>query len=319
MSIRHPGIYGNDTASSLYSEYVAVFSRNEPVLAVAKLDRYVRNEFHPEDWPDYVFSLAEFMWGRGILTDEIRDRAVALVDSGAGLLLWEEAGPALFQERRQELSAFRRRISGPQPRCKRVRVQMQTKPLFCSGDVIALQLRTARQPYEFSPAVYPSGIDEKQFRSYDGKWIAIRKVEDHIGYASVVEPAVRDIWPVFQLYGKIFDEKPCMADLKDVPWADTGRLCGPGECFDLDGEPLGLFWTQGRMANLRRRNYALIGNDGEGLIEALGEWQMDAFIRLGENESFINSDSLLLKALLPLDPDLVFDGYLEDDDEELPF
>lgn len=313
MAIMNPGIFGNDTASTLFSEYIAVFSRNAPELAVAKLDKYVRSEFRPEDWPDYVFSLAEFMWSRGILTDEVRDRAAALVDSGAGLLLWEEAEDAAYRARKSELQALRQRLFSPQPRRRKVRIRMHTKPVFCTGDVIALQLTTAGAIDMPDSLLHLTGVNNEQFRSYDGKWIAIRKVEDHIGYSSVVEPIVRDIWPVFQLYGKIFDEKPSLADLKDVPWADTGRLSQT-----CDGS-LGLFWTEGNLTHFRRRNFELLGNDTDGLIDAIGEWDIESYISLRPDGFSGRSDASLLTALLPLDPHALFAEYLIDDDEELPF
>ena len=88
-------INGNDTAEDLKQEYTVAFWKFEVPEALRLLDEYVRQDFDesdPEEWVNYYYSLADFMWKKGILTDEVRDKAVAMIDSGFGLDLWEEAG-----------------------------------------------------------------------------------------------------------------------------------------------------------------------------------------------------------------------------------
>ncbi len=71
-------ITGNDTAEDLLYEYPAAFLKYEPEEAVSKIDQYVReNEFdesEPEEWCNYVYSLADYMWKKGILTDEVKEK-----------------------------------------------------------------------------------------------------------------------------------------------------------------------------------------------------------------------------------------------------
>ena len=64
--------------------------------------------------------------------------------------------------------------------------------------MIALQLRTADKAY---PAE-KSHFTEAFFKACDGKWVVIRKLWDWVSYTSSIVPEVKDIWPVFQLYGK---------------------------------------------------------------------------------------------------------------------
>ena len=81
-------INGNDTAEDLKSEYTVAFWKFEVPEALRLLDEYVRQDFEesdPEEWVNYYYSLADFMWKKGILTDEVRDKAVAMIDSGVGL------------------------------------------------------------------------------------------------------------------------------------------------------------------------------------------------------------------------------------------
>lgn len=317
MSVIHSGIYGSTVASEMLHEYYAVFSRNTPSDAVRKLDDFVRREYDMVDWPDYSLSLANFMWHRGILTDEVRRRALDLLDSGAGLLLWEEADADTYRQREKELALLRDTMMRPQPPAKGIRMRLVTKPLFCTGDVLALQLRTADKAYVTEPDAYPSGIDEAQFRAYDGKWIAIRKVQDFVLTCSRIEPEVRDVSPVFQLYHKIFDECPTLQDLQNVSVADTGILGTPTIYGYRCRNPLGLFWCDGRIKPLQQRNCTLLGNDMEDLYEAVDMVEPDLYVSFSQNSPWGNAETALLKALLPYDEEKFFERA--EDDTELPF
>ena len=78
-------ITGNDTAEDLKSEYQAAFFYYDIETALSKIDKYVRavgfDESDEEEWCNYYYSLADFMWRKGILTDSIRDKAVQMIDS----------------------------------------------------------------------------------------------------------------------------------------------------------------------------------------------------------------------------------------------
>ncbi len=65
-------ITGNDTAQDLRAEYACAFYYYKDVSeAVQKIEEYVAsygiNESDPEEYCDYVYSLADFMWKKGIL------------------------------------------------------------------------------------------------------------------------------------------------------------------------------------------------------------------------------------------------------------
>ena len=89
-------ITGNDTAEDLKSEYQAAFFYYDVETALSKIDEYVRaggfDESDEEEWCNYYYSLADFMWRKGILTNSVRDTAVQMIDSEFGLALWGESG-----------------------------------------------------------------------------------------------------------------------------------------------------------------------------------------------------------------------------------
>lgn len=89
-------INGNDLAMDMRSEYSVAFSRHEPKAAVALLDAYMHrsSDSHDEtdgDWVDYRYSLADYMWKKGVLYDELRDEVIGMIDRGAALDLYDNA------------------------------------------------------------------------------------------------------------------------------------------------------------------------------------------------------------------------------------
>ena len=121
----------NDTAADLRYEYEAAFSRLPPEAAVERLDAYVRRELDGDSWPDYVYSLALFLWKHGLLTENVRIRALDLIGREAGLELYTDASQR--RKREKVLADFREKLCGPQPPPKPVRLRVNQKPVFHTG------------------------------------------------------------------------------------------------------------------------------------------------------------------------------------------
>ena len=111
-------ITGNDTAEDLKSEYQAAFFYYDVETALSKIDEYVRaggfDESDEEEWCNYYYSLADFMWRKGILTNSVRNTAVQMIDSEFGLALWGESGEKVLTKRKKSLSEFRAKLLSPQ-------------------------------------------------------------------------------------------------------------------------------------------------------------------------------------------------------------
>ena len=221
MGTWNASINGNDTAQDLKSEYQAAFFYNDVETALAKIDAYVRNDFNEsdeEEWTSYYYSLADFMWKHGILTDEVRNRAVEMIDSGFGLNVWANEGKRVLNQRKKVLVEFREKLLSPQPPKKKISIKLYLNPIFETGDLIAIQLQTENKHY-----IQNSPFSEEEFRNFNGKYVVLRKVTDKVSYASAIEPRVKDHWAVFQLYGKVFDTCPTLEQLYGIPWADTAK------------------------------------------------------------------------------------------------
>ena len=249
MGAWNESINGNDTAEDLKQEYKAAFFYNDVETALQKIDAYVRQNFDEsdeEEWGAYIYSLADFMWKHGILTDQIRDQAIHMIDMEFGLDIWAAEGKATLNKRKKVLAAFRAKLLSPQPEKKKIRFKLYKAPIFEIGDLVALQLKTLDKPYR--PYLK---IGEEQFRSYDGKYIVIRKVGDEVNEYSSIEPQLISYWAKFQLYDGIFEECPTPEQLKAVPFVPT-----------RDGST---FTSESTLFHLKKRNYRVIGNSMEDL------------------------------------------------------
>ena len=280
-------ITGNDTAQDLKSEYQAAFYYYDVETALQKIDAYVREEFcdesDEEEWCNYYYSLADFMWRKGILTDAVRDHAVQMIDGGFGLELWAEDEKTL-KKREKALADFRAKLLSPQGERKKIQVKLFLSSVFDVGDVVAFQLKTAEKPYISDIYGREVDFDEAFFKACDGKYMVARKVEDHISYRSHVVPEVADHWIVFQLYGKMFDEFPDLSDLSHVGWANTG-------------EPNGIFICESSLFHLKKRNYQILGQDLKNIEDAIEKRPINSHIFF----SFI-PDTQLIQAIVSAPP-----------------
>ncbi len=277
-------ITGNDTAQDLKYEYQAAFYYYDVETALQKIDAYVREEFcnesDEEEWCNYYYSLADFMWRKGILTDAVRNRAVQMIDEGFGLELWAEDEKTL-QKRKKALAEFRAKLLSPQGEKKKIRVKLYLESVFEVGDVVAFRLKTADKPY--IPEMYgkKTHFDEAFFKACDGKYVVMRKAEDHISYRSKVVPDVADHWIVLQLYGKIFDEVPTMEELSSVGWAHS-----------KDGN--GFFFCESSLFYFKKRDFQIIGRDRRPTI--VPRW-CNSSIFFSVNVPFSNADTSLIEAI----------------------
>ncbi|MBQ8834250.1 MAG: hypothetical protein IJ001_04920 [Oscillospiraceae bacterium] len=281
MGTWNASINGNDTAQDLKSEYQATFLYNDVEKALAKIDSYVRRTFDEsdeEEWANYYYSLADFMWKCGILTDAVRNQAIGMIDSGFGLDIWAAEGNGVLNKRKKVLAEFREKLLSPQPPKKKIRLSIHMKPIFQTGDLIALQLKTLDKHYPVH-----SQLGEQNFRNYDGKYIVLRKVGDKVSQYSYIEPELKDYWAMFQLYNKIFDECPVAEQLKNVPYVPTRDNT--------------TFTSESSLFHFKKRNFRVIGNNQDDLPEISNRNGL-SFVFWGIDTQWGNPESDILRAIL---------------------
>jgi hypothetical protein len=289
------GITSNDAAQDLKKEFQAAFSYYDVETALAKIDEYVRadeyNESDESDWCDYYYSLANFMWKKGILTDKVRDTAVNMIDTGFGLEIWVDEGEKTLNKRKKALSEFREMLLSPLPAKKKIKVDLYLDSVFDIGDYIAFQLQTKDKCY----LADESSFDEDYFKLMDGKYVVIRKVKDHISYRSKMVPEVADHWIIYQLYCDFFDEIPDMSQLKDNNWAyKEGRIA----YNDPPNKKSYYFYCESSLFYFKKRGYKVIGNNKKGIEENIDANKMAHHLTLGTPSNRYNGDTYLIDSIL---------------------
>ena len=85
-----------------------------------------------------AFAVTQSKLGR--LEAAIRDRALAVLDRGADLEVWQQENPKGLPKRRAVLEKARAQLTGPQPARRRLRPPKRTSSGLAAGDVLAFAL-----------------------------------------------------------------------------------------------------------------------------------------------------------------------------------
>lgn len=213
-------IYNNDTAMDLEKEYRVAFAKYSPDRALQLLDDYVTAQFgkSDEDMCSYVISLALFVIKHGISLPEVIERALKEINT-----IFSNYNTELDRSSRIKLERIRTKLNSPLANKKSIKLNVNTTPLFSTGDVLALQL------------------DSVLCAQIVSKYILLHKVGDLVSWKSMIVPEVMDIWPIFELYDYFSDTIPKMSDFKKA----HRRM---------------VFFSEGKMAVYRKRNVQVIGN-----------------------------------------------------------
>ena len=285
MATWNTGITGNDTAEDLYMEYTAAFHQFHVEEALKRIDHYVRTEMFDEsdeeEWCNYIYSLADFMWKKGILTDSVKEKAIAMIDSGFGLGLWAEQGQKTLDSRKKKLAAFKEKLLSAQPPQKKIKLNAH-KRIFNDGDILAVQLQTAGKPYTHQEE---KPVSEEEFHALDGKYVLMQLVQCCADWTSSVVPEIKDYWACFRLFDGIYDTVPDDTDslsLRDALIHQGHKICSTFTC-------------ESSMLPFKRRNYKVIGNRKDllsGFHANSNNW-----ISWGLNSPTSNPDSEIVAAM----------------------
>ncbi len=290
MGTWNVSITGNDTARDLHTEYTVAFWRYDVEEALKKLDKYVRDsmfdESDPEEWCNYVYSLADFMWKKGILTDSVREKAIQMIDSSFGLEIWEEAGEKTLNARKRALQTFKEKLLSQQPPKKKIKPDIHNKLIFADGDIIAVQLQTAGKPYTES---HKKELTLEEFHALDGKYVLMQLINCPGKPVSSLVPEVQDYWANFRLLDGFYDSIPEDLDFDTLQDAMIqGSRITP------------VFTCDSSMFHFKKRNYKVLGNRKDlsaPYEEMTRKMNHTAFIFWNINKPWANPDSDIASAM----------------------
>lgn len=141
-----PAIFSDDVACDVRNSYKELIADGvaDEVATDQLVAQWLTDLEQDEDEDAIVFwlALAATQSTLGRLEDRVRDRAVALIDSGRDLDRWEETG--LAKKRQQHLEKLRKKLLGPQPKPKKPRVERFYVPEFSTGQFIGYRLNSGR-------------------------------------------------------------------------------------------------------------------------------------------------------------------------------
>jgi hypothetical protein len=132
-----PGVFSDDTASDIRADYRELLEDQVPDEEATRRIIESYRELDKDEQHVLWLALAATQSGLGRLEDEVKARALAVIDNGVGLQLWEEAGPKELQKRQAALSKLRDQLIGPQPARKTLRRPWRHVTDLQAGDVIA--------------------------------------------------------------------------------------------------------------------------------------------------------------------------------------
>jgi GNAT superfamily N-acetyltransferase len=286
MGTWNTSVTGNDTAKDLYIEYTAAFYKFDVEEALKRIDNYIRTEVFDEsdeeEWCNYIYSLADFMWKKGILTDSIKDKAIEMIDSGFGLTLWAEAGQKTLDSRKKKLAEFKEKLLSPQPPRKKIKPNVHTERIFNDGDIVAVQLQTVGKPYTEQES---KPISEEAFHNFDGKYVLMQLVACYVSWTSSIVPEVNDYWACFRLFDGVYDTIPDDLDLLSL----RDALIHQGQKISS------IFTCESNMFYFKRRGYKVICNRKD-LLSCL-DTNSNNLIFWGINKPWSNPDSQIVAAM----------------------
>ncbi|CRK57151.1 hypothetical protein [Alloactinosynnema sp. L-07] len=134
MGTDGPALISDDTAADVRDAYrdALAHGRTDDDAEAAAL-----REFADEDQVVVVLALAVTESTMGRLGDDLRARALTMLDAGGDLDRWAEAGPAAVRRRAAALAKVRAQIEGPQPARRTVRRRRLPTPTVGVGQVLA--------------------------------------------------------------------------------------------------------------------------------------------------------------------------------------
>lgn len=175
------GIYSNDTAADLRDTCKDIFAfydvedgnrRIFEIFAELIAQKQIDN-----DYASFWYALADWQWKHGMLTENIKEKAVTLLSDYAGIEEWEESGNKRdVAKRKRTLDLLRTQLQSPQPPMKKPKIHL-CKPKHKTGDIIIFKATDYIDEWDSSwnnrfirpPIIFRSAeLSKSQYEDIDG-------------------------------------------------------------------------------------------------------------------------------------------------------
>jgi hypothetical protein len=127
MGTHGVALFHDDVANDVREDFLHLLIHGHSADDATKtvLKQWSTSEADADDGPVLWLALAATQWEYGQLQDEVRQRAVHVIDTGADLGRWSGS---LLDRRRKVLGELRAKLLSPQPKPKRPRKLKQVEP-----------------------------------------------------------------------------------------------------------------------------------------------------------------------------------------------
>ena len=136
------GLYQDDDTCDIKEEYLTylrIGMSNEEALEelIECNEDLIEDE---EIGPLFWLALADTQWKYGRLTNEVKEKALDVINSGKDLERWEE-DKKLYEKRKKVLEDLKERLNTKQPEEKKIRKMTFTRPNWNVGDILLYQIQ----------------------------------------------------------------------------------------------------------------------------------------------------------------------------------
>ena len=222
-------LYANDTANDvrdMCNEVYPLVRVEEGTKLILKVfSDIVDSDVIDNDYGDFWFALADWQWKHGILTDEIKNKAISLLEAHTGIDEWEGAD---IKKRLTVMEKLLDQLKAPQPEIKIPKAKI-AKPKHKPGDIIIVRtglnesdpenwiwnIENCTYSFIYAPELADK-ICETLNPPYDAhdKYIAILCVGTEKTPHSQYVAGIYDEYSVYAFYDYIGEQRPTIDILK---------------------------------------------------------------------------------------------------------
>jgi hypothetical protein len=127
MGTSGAGIFADDVACDVRDQFIELLATGTSAAEASSTLQALWSDAiaDSDDGPVFWLALAATQWKYGMLTTDVRDQALTVLASGAGLARWTGA---VAQQRTRVLAELQRQLQSPQPAPRKPRRRKQLPP-----------------------------------------------------------------------------------------------------------------------------------------------------------------------------------------------
>lgn len=177
MGIWGVRLYQNDVALDTKEEYIQLLrdgnSDEEALKKVVDKNKEIIND--EIDGPVFWLALAETMWKMGRLTEEVKQKALKVIEDGEDIKNWKELAefPEQIKTRQNELNRIKEKLNKEMPKARKLKKEAGFNCGWKNGDVYAYQITEK----------------DTEHKEFIGRYILFRKIGE-TQYQNCVLPIV---------------------------------------------------------------------------------------------------------------------------------